>query len=33
MIPNDLEDSRCCWITSTLQVLCNLPGVETDFPR
>jgi len=29
----DMEYDRCCWITSTLQVLCNLPGVETDFPR
>lgn len=32
-VANDLENDRCCWITSTLQVLCNLPGVETDFPR
>ncbi|ORX44705.1 hypothetical protein BCR36DRAFT_359454 [Piromyces finnis] len=30
---SDIENERCCWITSTLQVVCNLPGVETDFPR
>ncbi|KAG4083473.1 hypothetical protein H8356DRAFT_1283887 [Neocallimastix lanati (nom. inval.)] len=33
LISDGLEDSRCCWITSTLQVLCNLPGAETSFPR
>eukprot|EP00833_Pecoramyces_ruminatium_P016604 jgi/Orpsp1_1/1190636/evm.model.d7180000080273.1 len=33
VMEDNIEDSRCCWITSTLQVLCNLPGVETDFPR
>jgi len=33
IIEDNIENSRCCWITSTLQVLCNLPGVETDFPR
>lgn len=32
-IGQGLEMSRCCWLTSTLQVVCNLPGVETDFPR
>lgn len=30
---DDMEQSRCCWLTSTLQVVCNIPGVETDFPR